>query len=79
MEYHLLEESSHKPIEIKKSFIKILRLGQASVWPSEKLDASNNGTDDVTYESVPEKVDITNWLGDKKHQYSVGHSSVDSN
>ena len=63
----------------KKSFIKIVRLGQASVWSSEKLDAPDNGTDDVTYESKPEKVDITNWLGDKKHQYSVGHSSMDSN
>lgn len=67
-----------KQLKSKKSFIKIVGSGQASVCSSEKLHASINGTADVTYVGEPKEVDITTWLGDKKHQYSVGHSSVDS-
>ena len=66
-------------LKSKKSFIKIVGSGQASVCSSEKLHASINGTADVTYVGEPKEVDITTWLGDKKHQYSVGHSSMDSN
>ena len=68
-----------KQLKSKKSFIKIVGSGQASVCSSEKLHASINGTADVTYVGEPKEVDITTWLGDKKHQYSVGHSSMDSN
>ena len=67
-----------KQLKSKKSFIKIVGSGQASVCSSEKLHASINGTADMTYVDEPKEVDITTWLGDKKHQYSVGHSSVDS-
>ncbi len=66
-------------LKSKKSFIKIVGSGQASVCSSEKLHASINGTAGVTYVGKPKEVDITTWLGDKKHQYSVGHSSMDSN
>jgi len=66
-------------LKSKKSFIKIVGSGQASVCSSEKLHASINGTADVTYVGEPKEVDITTWLGDKKHQYSFGHSSMDSN
>ena len=68
-----------KQLKSKKSFIKIVGSGQASVCSSEKLHASINGTADVTYVGEPKEVDITTWLGGKKHQYSVGHSSMDSN
>ena len=66
-------------LKSKKSFVKIVESGQASVCSPEKLHASINGTADVTYVGEPKEVDITTWLGDKKHKYSVGHSSMDSN
>ena len=75
----LMINSLETGFQPKKSFIKIVGSGQASVCSSEKLRASINGTADVTYVGKPKEVDITTWLGDKKHQYSVGHSSINSN
>ena len=56
-----------RQLKSKKSFIKIVGSGQASVCSTEKLHASINGTADVTYVGEPKEVDITTWLGDKKH------------
>ncbi|MEC8090885.1 MAG: hypothetical protein VX027_03160 [Bacteroidota bacterium] len=63
----------------KKSFTKIFGSVKASACSSEKLHATIIGTADVTYVGEPKEVDVTTWFGDKKHQYSVGHSSMDSN